>query len=77
MYHVVVSLIVASPTGKQLANAAVNLRVTSSSSSSGETKPSSGATKGGGQQNPEKIGPTQKALDLLDVNDAQAGERSV
>ena len=80
--------------GKQLANAAVSLRVTSgSSSSSSDVKPgskSSGSdTKPGSSSSDTKLGSnskdsrrqsrensasTQKALDLLDAKEAQAGE---
>ena len=54
--------------GKQLANAAVSLRVSSgSSSSSSQAKPGSRQTRS------DAIS-TQRALDLLDANEAQAGK---
>ena len=75
-------IIGALPAGKQLANAAVSLRVTSgtrssSSSSSNGMKAAGSDAKPGSMQNGENNVPTQKALDLLDANDAQAGERVV
>lgn len=72
--------------GKQLANAAVSLRVTSgssssssdvkpgSTSSSSNTNPGSTSSSDSRRQSRENSVSTQKALDLLDAKEAQAGE---
>ena len=76
VYCLIAFTTVAMLAGKQLANAAVSLRVTSDggSSSSSTIKSGSSHAKLGSRQGQENTVSTQKALDLLDVNDAQAGE---